>query len=119
MPEFKAVKIDETRHWNEKFREKFGITEMVGVYVFNPNEATHCCELTPSYELLFVHTQSDWDIELNEDEREEMYDGINDSDTDQDSIYMHCSSVDRMETVDIGEFEDEYEAIEYCHGNWI
>lgn len=120
MPEFKAVKINETTHWNEKFRETYGITKMLGVYVFDPNECTHCCELTPSYEFNFIHTQVDWSKELNEEEKEEMEDQILESDCQTESIiYMHCSSINRMKTIEIGEFDTIEDAVEYFQGNWI
>lgn len=120
MPEFKAVKINETTYWNEKFLTEFGITEMLGVYVFNPNEATHCCELTPSYELYFVHTQVDWSKELNEEKKEEMEDQILESDRQTEPVtYMHCSGINRMKTIEIGEFDTIEDAVEYCQGNWI
>ena len=120
MPKFKAVKVNETQHWNEEFRKKFGITKIFGVYVFNPNEATNCCELTPSYELNFVHSDAECDDELSDEMREEMFDKIMEGDIHTEPVtYMHCRDIDRMKTIDIGEFETIEDAIEYCQGNWV
>lgn len=120
MPNFRVVKINDTQAWNEKFRRNYHIKNIFSVYVFNPNEATHCCELTPSYELNFVHSDVECEIDLDEDMREEMWEEVSQGDCYCDPIsYMHCSSIDRMKTIDIGEFETIEEAVEYCQGNWV
>jgi len=121
MCRFKAVKINETQHWNEKFRKDYGIKALFGVYVFDSESHTHCCELTPSYEMHFVHTQPDWHGELTEEQREDMYEQITEGDNyaNEPVTYMHCSSVDRFDTIDLPGFEEIDEAVEYCQGNWV
>jgi len=90
-PKFALVKLDETAHWSADVQEKVG--RIFGVYLVDLNSATHCCEITPSYELHFVESQ--WTNEIPEDESERFHDLIEENDSPRNEIkYMHCHSVD-------------------------
>lgn len=113
------VKIDETGFWNEDFRKKYGITKLMGVYLYDSELGVRVCEITPSRELNFVHTQPDYGDDLTEEQREEMWEEINEADCQSEPVtYMHCGSVQRHAPMPLGEFEDMDEALEYCQANW-
>ena len=122
-PDVKYVKIDETRHWNSDFLKKYDITRMVGVYVFDANEYTYCCEMTPSHFLDFIETQPEGEYLEDDEAREAMYDEIMEANCQSDNVcYMHVSSVKvgRTGIIEIGDLdgcEDMEEAREYAQGN--
>jgi hypothetical protein len=107
LPHFKWVKIDETRHWAEEWRAKNKIKKIVSTYIFNANEVTHCCEITPSYWLEHIEscaeleqdagvadmTDAEYQAFLEECGRidEEMRDEELQNDN---SMYVHCREVD-------------------------
>jgi hypothetical protein len=109
------VKFDETQYWtDEAFKAKVG--KIFGVYLYNPNVVTHCCELTPSYELehmgAVLSGTGTFDFaEASDEEREALFEylreGIKD---DEPCCYRHCSDIDRMPelkhstTVEVGRY---------------
>jgi len=117
---FKQVKINETQHWNKEFLKRHNLKKMLGVYVFNSNEATHCCELTPSYCLYFIRTEYEFEVYPEDDIREDIDLEIIESDNNMDqTIYMHCRNVDKIsDIIDLGEFDNIDEAIEEANANW-
>lgn len=104
---WEVFKMSERGHWNEHNEEgKFFLdhtSEVWGVYVFNSASHTHCCELTPSYELHRIGVDfspnEDWS-ELSEEKQERLHSILEDSEAaslpDNDVIYMHVSSVERI-----------------------
>lgn len=46
MPKFRAIRFNETHHWN--LPAVLAGCQVFGVYVFAVGEATYCCSLTPS-----------------------------------------------------------------------
>ncbi len=48
-PNICYIGIDETEHWNIPPELKPYIARIYGVYAFDRNTYTHCCELTPSH----------------------------------------------------------------------
>jgi hypothetical protein len=122
-PDIKYVKIDETRHWDEGFLKKYDITRMVGVYIFDANEYTYCCEITPSHWLSFIETQPEGEYIDDEEKREALYDEIMEAEMWNDNdCYMHVSGVKegRANIIEIGSLEgceDMEEGREYAQGN--
>jgi hypothetical protein len=123
-PDIKYVKIDDTRHWAEGFLKKYGITKMVGVYIFDANEYTYCCEITPSHWLEHIETQPELEQWPEDQEtREELYDEILEAEMGNDNdCYMHvrCVSEAMPRIIEIGSMdgcEDMEEGREYAQGN--
>jgi hypothetical protein len=66
-------------------------------YVFDRNQQTHCCELTPSYYLLYLFTSvelTDAGLALDDDARGTLYDRYEAESSDD--CYVHCSDVERL-----------------------
>lgn len=117
-----AVSLNETRHFNFQEADKAYIKEVRSTYAYNPESCTHLCELTPSYELRFLHTYIIWEGEPSEDKREELenrycHEGSEDT-------YMHCADVRQFAKdhsdahKECGEFDSMDDACEYLQGNW-
>jgi hypothetical protein len=104
---FKLVKLETTYNWDDEFLKKLGITKIHTWYIFDSNEATHCCEILPSYELIPVYEAPENEFDMTEENRDEFYDymGLNPTD---DTIYMHCNSVDPIAKELPSEFEMKY-----------
>lgn len=67
------------------------------MYAFDRNERTFCCELTPSYCLMFLAADCVPVDTLSDDEREALYELVIDGSRDTEHVmYMHCRDVDRM-----------------------
>lgn len=90
------IKIDQTHYWNKEFLEMIGPdTRIISTFVFDHNSVTHCCELTPSYELHLAGTEYKTSRELSDTEREEIDDKIMMAEMDGSDVeYHHCSSID-------------------------
>lgn len=82
---------DYDREW---MRER-GIVRVWGVYVYDANRPVHCCELTPSYELLHVHDQAEYAPGIDDAARERADDEIMQS-GEEGYRYMHVGTVDRL-----------------------
>lgn len=87
-----VVKIDETEYWHPDIVEKAG--KLYGLWLYDSNRVTHCCELTGSYEM---HGLS-WESELSVDET--MWDEIQTawSVEGPDLCYMHTTDVEKLES---------------------
>ena len=85
------IKIDEREHWCNAIKAQ--TTENFGVYVFDRDERTFCCELTPSYCLAFVandYTEIDG---LAEHARNALNEDV--LDTDNEPVtYMHVRDIE-------------------------
>ena len=113
MPKFRILELDETKYWNEVFVKKNKINKLIGLYVYDPNTATHCCELTPSYELNFIHTYCEFQDDADDDIRDYALSEIQDGDYDTEPVkYMHCNAVDKIKGKELGEFDNIEDAIE-------
>ena len=112
----RAVSLDETSYYNLPPEDAAYIQEIRSSYVYNPDSCTHLCELTPSYELSYLHTYIVWKGEPSEDKREELMERY--CDGDREDTYMHCSTVEKLTTKDCGEYDSMDDAREYLLGNW-
>ena len=98
----KIVKIDVTHHWNEDFLRELNTGKVYDYYLYDANQTTNCCELTPSYYLFCVYTETENTLsETKYDEFE-----YNDS---HENIYMHCADADKLKTEDQTELNFEYD----------
>ena len=105
----KLVKIEETDFLSDKAKAECG--RYWTIYLYDADEGTYCCEITPSYwlEAVFFETENMIDDDLHGDLQQGLYDS---------SHYRHCRGIDRFPTQTItAEFDDFEEALEYFQGN--
>lgn len=111
-----AISLNETQYYQIASQDKQFIKEIRSTYCYDPESGTYLCELTPSYDLRYLHTYIVWNDDPSDDKRDELdqkycYEGGED-------IYMHVSSVRSLPFKRCGEFDDINEACEYLQGNW-
>lgn len=124
MIKVNAISLNETHYYTISDADKPYIREIRSVYCYNPESCTHLCELTPSYDLRYLHTYIVWEQDPSEEvqERLEMKYTLGPGNED---TYMHCSDV-RQFAKDHpayhkehgGEYETIEDACEYLQGNW-
>jgi hypothetical protein len=125
--------------YDETWMKDNKVKAVWGVFVYNERRHTNCCELTPSYELIFVHDQVEFDGEVSEAHRDRVENEVMGVESESAS-YMHVHRIDRIplcrkrqgnrqerfllySAADCREWKmDHDEAIErareYCQGNW-
>ena len=74
------------------------IQDIRGVYLFDRNQRTFCCEMTPSYWLIHLYDEviltPEADEALNESEKDAIYQEY--EYCGGDDIYVHCHTIDGM-----------------------
>jgi hypothetical protein len=116
---FKLVKFDTTFGWDENFLKQLGITKIFTWYIFDANEVTNCCELMPSYECIPVYEAPENEFDMTDENKDEFYDymGLNPQD---DTQYIHCSSVDPIAQDLPSEFKMKYiKDFEGKNSSWL
>ena len=97
-PDIRILKINESSHWtDDKLKAACGV--IFGVYMYDASKHVHCCEITPSYEMHFIESQS---VRLpdDEEERERIYESLQEGDLHTEPVsYMHCRDIDRIEEI--------------------
>ena len=89
--------MDETNNYNLDPRESGYIQSIRGAYLYDRNEQTCCCEITPSYDLLHLYDEVVFNEEgekLSEEEKSVIYDIY--ENCSGDDIYVHCHTIDKM-----------------------
>jgi len=87
--------INQIRHWSKGCQIRKLCTQQHDIYVYNPDQATHMCELRPSYEMDFVYSiyRTLPEIEaLTEEAMEDLEEALRENAPDGTS--SHCSQVD-------------------------
>jgi hypothetical protein len=114
--------MDETK-WYNLGDDAVWIKQIVNTYVYNQNEYTYCCEMTPSHWLEPVYTSIVVNDDTPDDIREDLYDKY--GNTSYEGCYMHVSAVKahveknpKMHDV-YGEAESIDDAREYYQGNYV
>jgi hypothetical protein len=97
-PDWRYVKIDETKYWGDNSPAKLLGKKLVATYAYNKNSVTYCCSLTPSYWMLYLGTEAQYDEELTEEQRELIDDNIREAESEDQCNYYDCSCVDKMES---------------------
>jgi hypothetical protein len=94
QPDFRAMRIDETDYWNDEIKAQLKGGQIWAVYVFDKNQVTHCCEITPSYAMHFIEYYGEMgNGELTSDELDEE---IRSAGIDEPVTYIHCSGIDKL-----------------------
>lgn len=117
-----AVRVDVTGHCREDFVARCG-GKVYEVFLFDANEVTYCCEVTPSYCLYPVSLEAG-DLPEEEDVRNRLFEELIDARHElEDVCYMHCRDVDRLPDDDKVEqkgleidasFDDVHESYHQC-----
>jgi len=91
-----AIALDETSFCIIDEADAPLIDKIVSVYLFDRNQRTHCCELTPSYWLIHLYDQvrTRADADLSDDRAQELYNKY-ESFPGAD-IYVHCHEIDHL-----------------------
>jgi len=122
------VRYDETEFYSPAFfSEEPKVLAVYGVYLFDRNTRTFCCESTPSHFLHWLRADVEWKVEPTDEDRERVDSKLIDVDQSDSSHYRHVRDVERfiqdnplMFHADPDEYETVDEAIEYHQGNhWL
>ena len=54
-PDWRAIVFDETDHWFLCESAPF-VASMIGVYIYDANSRVYLCEVTPSYQLIYLYS---------------------------------------------------------------
>lgn len=121
--------LEETENWAEEITQRAG--RIFGVYLYNPDTRTHCCELTPSHEMYFLQSVPER-LPENEVQREKLLDDIDEGNIETPHVdYVHCSTIKALPRIKRGQITqgtyhyDRYqmrefdidEVIEHYQGN--
>lgn len=115
-PEFWAVGLDVTKHYELEEEDKPYVSNIVDVFIYNKNEVTHCCELTPSYDLVYVDTFIRFG-QFTSDEVRERIDSRYCHEATED-CYVHVHDVDKLKEWH-AKVPGEPTTIEEAHECWV
>jgi hypothetical protein len=106
-----VLAFDETSHYHIPEADAPYIAQIRGVYLFDANQRTHCCELTPSYYLIHLYDEvhlTDAGLALDESAQDDLYQQY--EYCGGDDCYVHCHTVEsRIEKANRG--------VHYHYGN--
>lgn len=116
------------RHWCKAVADKLRGSRVFGIFVFDNEVVTNCCEVTPSYKMVWVghvtipSDELDAHLTLSDEERDSFWEFENES---EDDCYVHCGDADRnLATIAYRErdpeesLEDDLESLrDYLSGN--
>lgn len=127
------IALDETEYYNIAEEDRPHIKKILGVYMYQPDVRTHCCELTPSYWLEPLYTTivfADHVYGEGPDDSieallilQDLIDSLDNKYAHEpmEGCYVHCRVIQarpfNSEHIEGGEFESEEEAREYYQGN--
>ena len=118
-----AVRVDETRHCGEEFVARCG-GKVHQVYLFDANEVTYCCSLTPSYALYPVEVVAE-EYPEEEGAREALFADLLEAMHGTESVcYYDCGVINRISEENkvsqmrgLAADADEDDALEFYQGN--
>ena len=89
-----VIALDETNHSNISPSDKPHIAKIMGVYLYDENEITYCCELTASYYLIHLYDVVVLTGELDEEKEAALYEKYENQ--GGDNIYVYCCEIDAL-----------------------
>lgn len=112
---FKYIKVDETKYWKPEFVATWGEGgKIIVTYIYDSETHTHCCELTPSYEMRYAGFDLDLP-NLSDEDREKIDEEVIGNMRYDSDHYRHCHRVSGKDcSID---FESIEEALEHFQGN--
>jgi len=93
-----AVGINEIENYRIDAEDRLYIAQMRAVYLFDHNERTHCCEITPSHYLIHLYDEvilTEDGHALPESEIEALYEKY-ELHGESECIYVHCDTIDKI-----------------------
>ena len=90
-----AVRVDETGHCGEEFVARCG-GKVFQVYLFDANEVTYCCEVTPSYALYPIAVVAG-EYPESDEAQQVLFEELLEAGHGAEMAYMHCSMIDRLD----------------------
>lgn len=117
LGEWHAVGLDVTGHYRIAEEDRPHIRRIIDTFIYDRSTVTHLCELTPSYDLHFLHTEIEWEGFPPDEIRERLDERYAHEPTED--CYMHCSDIDRVKEMHVpfGRPASEDEARDYWQGN--
>ena len=94
QPDFKIVHLDQTGNWLESIRNQLKGGKVWAIYLFDKNQVTYCCELTPSYALHFIRDEGEMGDGSEIDEK--LQDEIQGVGGDTSVCYYHSRIIDLL-----------------------
>lgn len=94
----RVIAIDETEHYTFPVEDRPYIKKILAVYLYDANERTHCCELTPSHFLRYLYhvvRLTEAGENLSDERREDFYTDYEVSNFNED-VYMHCATLEQL-----------------------
>jgi hypothetical protein len=91
------IALDETNDYFIKDEDKLFIQAIRGIYFFDRNEITHCCEFTPIYYLYHLYDElilTKLGTKLTLEEQDNLYQRY--EFCGGDDIYVHCNMIDKI-----------------------
>ena len=86
--------VDDTEHMCGMPKE---ILRAFAIYAYLPDTAVHCCEITPSHEMIFVGKDAELADGISDEKREELLEWIDEAYLHNEDVrYYHVSSVRTM-----------------------
>ena len=99
----KLVKIDVTHEWNKDFLKQLGSGKVYDYCLYDANQVTHCCEITPSYWLLDIYSETENCL------NDVQYDEFVYHNCIGEGFYMHCAQVEQLEHIaELNEYDFKY-----------
>ena len=92
-----VVSLDETNNYNLDPRESGYIQSIKGVYLYDWNEQTYCCEFAPSYWMYYLYNEvvfNEKGEKLSDEEKSAIYDIY--ENCNSNDIYVHCHTIDKI-----------------------
>ena len=110
---FKYIKVDETKYWKPEFVATWGKDgKIIVTYIYDSETRTHCCELTPSFEMRYAGFELDVP-NISDEDREKIDEEI--MSYGGEDYYHHCYKVNGKDCS--VEFESIEDALEHFQGN--
>ena len=88
------VSFSEIDHYAIKEEDRPYIQDIRGVYLFDHNQRTFCCEMTPSYWLIHLYDEVVFALNVSDEDQERLDEEY--GHCGGDDIYVHCHEVDAL-----------------------
>ena len=93
LPEMYIAKIPQRKDWSKDVQKL--THEIYGVYAFNVRRVQYICSLTPNYEFTFIGTEYDEIDDLDDEQKEWLFDMIQ-RHQDGETLYYTVKDAERM-----------------------
>ncbi len=112
-----VIGIDETSHYTFPAKHVPCIDRILAVYLYDANEHTYLCEVTPSHFMHFLYYAvrlTEAGFNLCDEKRNALYEEYEIENSNEDR-YMHCRDLERAAAAGLPENYDHYGATEVSY----